>query len=75
MNLFKSKAEKELDSVIREMKLNLENNYKDSAHRERIKLGKRADELYSEGKLNEKKYKEYRQVFEHYTILLKDYHH
>ncbi len=75
MSIFKSKAKKELDSIIREMKLNLENNYKDSAHRERKKLGTRTEELYSEGKLREKDYKEYRQVYEHYTLLLKDYHH
>jgi hypothetical protein len=75
MGLFKSKGARELEGIIREMKLNLENNYKSTAHEYRKRLGVRCEELYNEGKLSEKDYKKYRAVFEYYTILLKDYHH
>ncbi len=75
MGLFKSKGARELEGIIREMKLNLENNYKSTAHEYRKRLGNRCEELYNEGKLSEKDYKKYRAVFEHYTIILKDYHH
>ena len=75
MKLFRSKAEKELDLLIFELQQNLENNYKSVAHEYRKKLGNRCEELYNEGKLSEKDYKKYRAVFDHYTILLKDYHH
>ncbi len=31
MNLFKSKAEKELDAIINRLEMNMSNNYKDKA--------------------------------------------
>lgn len=75
MGLFKSKAKKELDELISEMKINLANNYKSTAHEKRKQLGIRCDALFAEGKISEKDYKEYKQIFEHYTLMLKDYHH
>lgn len=75
MKLFRSKAEKELDALIEEMKIDLANNYKSTAHAAREKLGSRCEELFREGKLNEAEYREYRAVYERYTEMLKDYHH
>lgn len=75
MSLFKSKAVKELDSLIDEMKINLANNYKSTAHAAREKLGDRCETLYSEGKLKEAEYKKYKGIYEEYTELLKNYHH
>lgn len=75
MKLLKSRAKKELDRIINEMKIDLQNNYKSTAHEKRKLLGLRCEELYASGKLTEKEYKEYKQVFEHYTLMLKDYHH
>lgn len=75
MRFFKSKAEKELDSIIFEMKQYLANNYKDLAHQARKKLLSRAEELYSIGKLKEEQYKEYKSIYERYTVMLKDYRH
>ena len=75
MNLFRSKAEKELDSIFAELKANLENNYKDAAHDARKKLGARCEELYAEGSLKEKPYLRYKKLFEEYTVMMKDYHH
>ena len=75
MRFFKSKAEKELDSIIYEMKQFLANNYKDLAHSYRKKLLERTEELYLSGKLKEEKYKEYITVYEEYTVMLKNYKH
>jgi len=75
MSLFKSKAEKELDSIIYEMKQFLQNNYKDLAHSCRKRLLERTEVLYETGKLKEEKYKEYKAVYEKYTVMLKDYRH
>jgi len=75
MKLFRSKAEKELDMIIFEMKQFLQNNYKDLAHQNRKKLLERCEALYAEGKLSEEQYKEYRAIYEKYTVMLKDYRH
>lgn len=75
MGLFKSKGEKELEHILFEMKCNLENNYKDSAHNARKRLMERADALYAEGKIKEKVYQKYRLIYEEYTERLKDYRH
>ena len=75
MSLFRSKAEKELDSIVGELKAYLENNYKDAAHDQRKKLGERCETLYAEGKLKEKAYLKYKKLYEEYTESMKDYHH
>ena len=75
MNLFRSKAEKELDSILADLKAYLENNYKDAAHDARKKLGERCEALYADGKLKEKAYLRYKKLFEEYTISMKNYHH
>jgi len=75
MFIFKSKAKKELDGLIFDIKINLQNNYKSLAHEARKALGQRTEELFAEGKINEKDYKKYISVFDEYTEMLKDYHH
>ena len=72
---FRSKEKKELDGIIEEMKINLANNYKSTAHAAREKLGRRCEELYAEGKLKEEEYRRYREIFDRYTEMLRDYHH
>ncbi len=73
--LRKRRSTAELDDLIREMKVNLENNYKSLAHEARKKLGQRTDELYAEGKLTQSEYEKYTAIFTEYTEMLKDYHH
>lgn len=72
---FRSKAVKELDAILFEIKVNLENNYKSTSHAARIKLGERTETLWAEGKLKEKEYFYYRAQYESYTVIMKDYHH
>ncbi len=75
MGPFRSKAKRELDGILAELKINLANNYKDPAHDARRRLGIRVEELYAEGKLKEKDYFAYRAEYESYTQKMKDYHH
>jgi len=72
---FRSKEKKELEGIIEEMKINLANNYKSTAHAARERLGRRVEELNAAGKLKEEDYRHYREIFDRYTEMLKDYHH
>ena len=74
-SIFKSKAERELDGILAELRANLENNYKSTAHAAREKLGARCETLYAEGKLGEEAYKKYKKIFEEYSLSMRDYHH
>ena len=75
MLLFRSKAQKELDFIIAELKNFLSNNYKDSAHQCRRLLGERCEEYYAAGKLTKAQYNRYKEIYRKYTELMKDYHH
>lgn len=75
MSLFKNAARRELDAILAELRANLENNYKDTAHEARKRLGSRCEELHATGKLSEKDYQKYRVLYESYTEKMKDYHH
>ena len=75
MKLFRSKAERELDMIISELKQFLENNYKDQAHLMREKLHTRAAELHDAGKLTDEKFGEYERVYEKYTEEMRNYNH
>ncbi|MBQ6824484.1 MAG: hypothetical protein IJP27_07510 [Clostridia bacterium] len=75
MLFFKSKAEKELDYLLQELKNFLSNNYKDSAHHCRKLLGEKAEEYYAAGKLTQAQYRRYIRIYKEYTDLMKDYHH
>ena len=74
LNLFKSKAENELDSLSFEIKINLQNNYKSLAHEARKKLALRTESLFSEDRINEKVYNKYIRIYNAYTEKMKDYH-
>lgn len=75
MGLFKSKAEKELDFILSELKQFLQNNYKDQAHACRKKLMEQAEKYYQAGKLSHSRYRQYEQLYKHYTDLMQNYHH
>ena len=75
MPLFKSKAIRELDAIIAELQANLENNYKDTAHAAREKLGRRLEELRAEGKLSDKLYKKYFVIYNEYCVKMTGYKH
>ncbi len=75
MLFFRSKAVKELDSIVNDVEQYLMNNYKDPAHESRKKLGKRTQELFSERKIDEKTYRKYMLKYSKFTNTMRDYHH
>lgn len=75
MALFRSKAQKELDYILAELKNYLSNNYKDPAQECRRKLGEKSEQYYRAGKLNDRQYRYYQNLFRQYTAQMKDYHH
>jgi len=75
MFIFLSKAERELESIVNELKQYLCNNYKDAAHKCRIELGEKTEAYFSQGKLSEKRYLHYRKIFNDYTVKMQNYHH
>jgi hypothetical protein len=66
---------RELESILAEMRINLQNNYKSLAHAARQKLGERTEQLFKEGKLSEKNYKKYIAIYTEYTAKLYNYRH
>lgn len=74
-SIFRSRGERELEGIVESMKINLANNYKEPAHKDRERIKERAEALYSERKINESVYKKYMRIYEEYTIKLKDYKH
>ena len=75
VKLFRSKAEKELDAIIAELKQFLANNYKDQAHAMREKLHTRAIELHEAGKLKDELFAAYEKQYESFTEQMKNYNH
>ena len=74
-DLFKSKAERELEGILAELRANLENNYKSTAQAARERLGERCETLFREGKLKEKTYLKYKKLYEEYSLSMRNYHH
>ena len=75
MKLFRSKAERELDAIIEELRQFLANNYKDAAHEKRKKLHTRAQELHDAGKLSDTKFLSYENQYQAFTEQMKNYNH
>ena len=74
-SIFRSRGERELESIVASMKINLANNYKEPAHKDRVRIKEHACALYESGKISERVYRRYMQIYEEYTIKLKDYKH
>lgn len=72
---FKSKAVKELDAIIEDIKINLSNNYKEPAHNARKRLNEKIEEFYNNGSLKNKEYMKYKAIAGEYNEMMKDYHH
>lgn len=77
MFLFKSKSaeEKAIEQEIQDMKLYLENNYKDLAIGARKKALELVNEAYASGKLKKSSYQKYSELLEHYTKQMSHYNH
>lgn len=71
----KSKAAKELDTVILSMQLAFENNYKDNATANLKKFEQLLDTAITDGRLKEKEKEVYGQIKTEYRERLKNFDH
>lgn len=71
----KSKAAKELDTVILSMQLAFENNYKDNATANLKKFEQLLDTAITDGRLKEKEKEVYGQIKQQYRERLKNFDH
>ena len=65
----------ELDQCLMELKINLENNYKDLAHDALKQLHEKLETFYQNGSIKENDYKKYKKIADDYSVQLKNYHH
>ncbi len=73
--MLKRKIKLDLDGKMNELKINLENNYKDLAH-DALKELQTALENYKEsGEIKEKDYMKYKQKVDSYAMRMMNYHH
>ena len=75
MGLFKSKAERNLDTIIQRLAMNLSNNYKDNAQENLRELESALEELRSNGGLKEAALAKYDSILGIYKEKLKGYSH
>ena len=73
--MIKRKIKQDLEGKLNELKINLENNYKDLAHDALKELQKTLDAYKESGELKEKDYLKYKQTADHYAMRMANYHH
>ena len=75
MGLFKSDEEYCMDQLIRDIEMNMSNNYKDNAQADFAKYEKLLAEVKASGKMKEKKLAHYESLYGIYQVKLKGYTH
>lgn len=75
MGLFKSKYERELDSFVLRISMNMSNNYKDNAQADLRELEARFEELRSVGVLKDKDIAIFESTIDTYRQRLKGFTH
>lgn len=75
MGIFKSKAEKELDSIIQRLEMNMSNNYKDNAQDNLKELEAAVDAMRESGSLKQKALSKYEMRLDSYKEQMKGYSH
>lgn len=65
----------ELDGLLNELKMNLENNYKDLAHDALSRLHLTLENHRENGSIKEKDYLKYKTIADDYSKKMEHYHH
>lgn len=73
--MIKRKIKLDLESKLNNLKINLENNYKDLAQDALKELQNALEEYRNSGELKEKDYLKYKQVVDGYALRMLNYHH
>ena len=66
---------KNLDRQLNELKINLENNYKDLARNALIELRNLTEKYYADGSIKDKEFNKYIKMVEIYEENMRGYHH
>lgn len=69
-----NKAQSELKAFVDKIDASPSSNRKSTARALHEKLGKRTGAVQLFSALYKKKYKKYKELFEQYTVMMKDYH-
>ena len=75
MGLFKSKAEKQLDSIILRLQMNMSNNYKDNAQDNLKELEEALEEMKSVGNVKVAVIEKYESIVGIYKERMKEFRH
>lgn len=65
----------ELDGLLNDLRINLENNYKDLAHDALKRLHTVLDDYKANGAIKDKDYMKYKTIADDYSKKMADYHH
>lgn len=73
--MVKRKVKLVIEAKMNDLKINLENNYKDLAHDALKELQKTLEEYKDSGELKERDYLKYKQTANDYAMRMMNYHH
>lgn len=73
--MFKKAVKLELENILKELQMNLANNYKDNAHDALKKLRQTLEDDLKNGSLKEKDYNKYKKIADAYSEKMANYHH
>lgn len=73
--MIKRKTKLLLESKVNDLKINLENNYKDLAKDALKELQRVIEECRESGELKDKDYRKYKQIADEYAMWMMNYHH
>lgn len=73
--MLKRSVRMELETIIQELQVNLENNYKDLARDALKKLHATLEENLATGRMKEKDYNKYKKIADDYSNKMTNYHH
>lgn len=73
--MIKRKVKQELEGKLKELKMNLENNYKDLARGALQEYQNLLEEYRTADAIKEKDYKKYRAIADEYALRMRNYHH
>lgn len=73
--MIKRVVKAELENILKELQMNLANNYKDNAHDALKKLHQTLENDLKNGSLKEKDYNKYKKIADEYSERMANYHH
>ncbi len=75
MSIFQRETHKDLESILRRLRLNAENNYRDATLSDLEELATLFQDLDARGKLNSKQKAHYSSLIDHYRTQFKGFTH